>query len=595
MGIETALIGGALIGGVGSYMGARRQERAGDRAREDQMNQLNMINTMGQGMITGMQGAGANPYNEAMQSYLPQLMERQNTSYTPQNVTAQTYNAANAPDAVQAAVQGYNPSQASAQGYNAMGIDMGKLGMATSGAANINSFDAMMAKASLANSPERIAAQQINIGDIFNKTGYNLGNDALAQMLRNDPSKQLTATDNAMAEMMATGNAFNTSAQSANLQKLYGLNLNDAVSRIQGSTGRLGARFGSATQQNVGRSVERMLAEQNVLQGGMEQQAFESAQGRRMSAAQLLAQLETARRTSTIEAARATQSAAGLGLQGEQANQSAALQAALANQATGQQTNLANMAALNQFSLANQGAYNQAGMQTQNLQASAAMQANQLAAQMSQANLQARLAALGQNAAMGNEAAQFGAAAQNQAGLFNTQAQNAAAQFGAASQNEASSQYAAAQNQLGMFNANTQNQAGQFTANAMNQANQFNSQQGLAGYTATQNAQAQAVQQYLSALGSGNQMVQGQQGLINQIYGIMAGQNVPGANPAAGATWNAVGQGGGQLQDLVLQQWMMGQMGAGANPGAAGGQFGPQWQNPLTPYLASGSMPAYRP
>jgi hypothetical protein len=557
--VEGALAGGALLGGLGSIMGGMGQQRAGNQAREDALRQQALINRLGQSFMN----SGQSNWSQGLEAFLPQLAGRTGTSFTPETVQANTYNPTNAQAAGQAATAGFTPERASSQGYNAMGIDLSQLGSAGGAVGGVQNFLAREAQASLANAPERIASQQIDIGDIFRTTGYNAGNDALMQLLRADPSRQLTATDSQMAEMLATGNPFNTSNQFDSLQKLFGQNTDDAVARIQGSTGRLGARFGSATQQNVARSVERLNTERNAQLASLEQQAFESAQGRRMGAANLLAGLETSRRTDTIDAARAAQQAAGLGLQGAQANQAAALQAALANQATGQQTSLANQAALNEFARANQNAFNQAGMQTQQLNAQASIAGASNATQASIANLQARLGALGQNAGWANQAALFGAQAGNEASMFNATQGNQAAAFLAAAQNAAAQQAAANLQQTNLANAGAANQAGQFNANSLNAMGQFNAGNALAAYNATNQAQNNNISQYLSALGLGNNMMLGQQGINLQALGIMAGVPTPGPNQNAGAGWQGVQGAGQQGTDSMMSWWLMQMMNRG--------------------------------
>lgn len=111
--------------------------------------------------------------------------------------------------------------------------------------------------------------------------------------------------------------------------------------------------------------------------------------------------------------------------------------------------------------------------------------------------------------------------------------------------------------QAGMAEADLMSRFALANQNAANQAGMFNAQGAFGAQQQNISNQFARQQMLMQMLGMGNQMQMGQQGLNAQLLGIMAGVPTPGANPAAGSTWGAVGDLG---QTAALLPWFFNAM-----------------------------------
>ncbi len=227
MGIETAI--GLGISGLGSILGGRSQERAGNNARNDAMQQQANLRQMISPYL-GQQGQMG-----AAESYL-------------QNHLSQF---------------GQVPGGPGRQGgpYRFNPID----------AAQVNGPDA---------------------GSIFGGSSYNAGQDALMQMLRADPSTKVAGLQENLSGILNTGNPFDTTALMRSLDQSNALGQQDALTQLRGGYGSLGQRFGSAAQHNESDLLRRLTSDASTQRAGIVQGSFEAAQGRRLNAGGLLSGLE---------------------------------------------------------------------------------------------------------------------------------------------------------------------------------------------------------------------------------------------------------------------------------------------------------------
>ena len=117
--------------------------------------------------------------------------------------------------------------------------------------------------------------------------GFNVGQDALMQLLRADPSRQLNSTATGFLErQVATGGLpFDTSELFSRLGEVDSATINREAGAVRGSAGSLGQRFGSAIGDRETRLRTDALRDIGARNAGIQAQAYEAGQGRAMSAA----------------------------------------------------------------------------------------------------------------------------------------------------------------------------------------------------------------------------------------------------------------------------------------------------------------------
>jgi hypothetical protein len=118
--------------------------------------------------------------------------------------------------------------------------------------------------------PGQYTASTVDAGSILGAPTMNLGNDALMQMLRSDPSRQMDPSARMLIDAFAP--------QDARM-------LNQNVAGMRATAPGLGQRFGTA--MGMGESNLRATAMNNIgtRNAGIAQSAYENAQNRRLQAA----------------------------------------------------------------------------------------------------------------------------------------------------------------------------------------------------------------------------------------------------------------------------------------------------------------------
>lgn len=168
--------------------------------------------------------------------------------------------------------------------------------------------------------------------------GFNTGQDALMQFLNRNPAEDMGALVPNLEGILSNGNPFDVGSTFDALRASDDYQFNRALAEFRGSAGSLGQRFGTAMGQRENDLTAQLTNQLQARNAGIAQNAFESAQGRRLDAGNILSQLYQSQGNQTLQ---------GLGLQ-QQGAQS------IADFLSGQQ----GLAA--QLGLANQGATNQA-------------------------------------------------------------------------------------------------------------------------------------------------------------------------------------------------------------------------------------------
>lgn len=476
-GLGGFLAGGPLGAGLaigGSLLGSYQQGKADKKNYQAQLAQQQMM----QQMIGGQMQNGPNPYAQ-------QLAGMQ---FNPQQYQASQIGM---PDAlsfltVNAPGQGQQFSPVGTQGVDAQQINP-------------------MFGAQQIGAPGQVGVPLIQGPQMG--SDFNMGQDALMQMLRSNPAGQRDrGMERELRSLYGDGGMQDLSALFAAQQPGQNKMLDQQVSALRGGAGSLGQRFGSGLRKDEAALRGDFMNNVNLNQQTALSSAFEQAQGRRLQALGLGSQNINARNQ--------------LGLQGQANQQGAAQQLmamALQQAQLGQSAQSQNASNLLQA----QGINVNAGLQ--------AAQANQSAGLQAQGqNLQALLA----NQSAGLQAGQFNAGNALQAALaaqgFNFQGQ----QLNQQQQMQAQLANQSAGIQTGQFNAAQMMQALMANQGAMNQAGQFNATQGM-------NAQ----QMMMQALGQAGQLQQGQQGQNNQLMAMLAGLGVPQQQPGQlGNTIADIGQ-----------------------------------------------------
>jgi hypothetical protein len=265
----------------------------------------------------------------------------------------------------QLANSGYNTQRASVNGF--------QFDPVTAQTANVGVGTAFQSN------PNGIGADNVDIGQLFSGAdaqGFNVGQDALMQFLRADPSSRMEGTNGVLQEIAATGLPSDLSSVFAAANQVNSVNNADLLSQVTGRAGSVGQRFGSASQRIAGDTARRLANEQALQNSQLALQAAEAASGRRLSAASQLGSFGLQGQQLQLQGANQL-------MAGSQARTQLGLQAALANQQN------------QQFG---------ANLGQQNAQFNAAA-GNQMQSQNLQMALQASLA----NAAAGNRANEFNA------------------------------------------------------------------------------------------------------------------------------------------------------------------------------------------
>lgn len=147
--------------------------------------------------------------------------------------------------------------------------------------------------------PTNITTPVIGTGMVTGNQGFNTGQDALSQMIRSG------------------GQPFDTSKMFAALAPLDQRNIASQVAGLHGASTSLGQRFGSATLGAEGRMRGNFAQDIAARNAGIQQSAYEAAQGRTMSAA---GQLQQGGLQQAGLLAQIAQANAGNSMQGQQFN-----------------------------------------------------------------------------------------------------------------------------------------------------------------------------------------------------------------------------------------------------------------------------------
>lgn len=171
---------------------------------------------------------------------------------------------------------------------------------------------------------------QLDLGSILDQGGYNMGQDALMQMLRSTPGSNLNRSLDSV--LTGQGNPFDTSKMFDALGTVDRRNTNQQVADLHGSAGGLGQRFGSgmmgaetALRQNISSDLNSRNAQ---IQSG----AYESSQNRLLQAAAQMAQRDQFQAGMAGQVRQGGLDLSQLFMQNNQANNAAGAQAASMNQ-----------------------------------------------------------------------------------------------------------------------------------------------------------------------------------------------------------------------------------------------------------------------
>jgi hypothetical protein len=153
------------------------------------------------------------------------------------------------------------------------------------------------------NGPSGVEQSLSNFGDMFNvNSSFNGGQDALLQMLRAKPwAQQGYADDRLRAASAAT--PFNLTDQFAAFRDTANQNITDQVNQLHAGVGSMGRRFGTGTANAEALLRARGVTGLNQTVADLSNSAFESAQNRGLSAAQIAGNLGVARGQLGVSAA----------------------------------------------------------------------------------------------------------------------------------------------------------------------------------------------------------------------------------------------------------------------------------------------------
>lgn len=167
--------------------------------------------------------------------------------------------------------------------------------------------------------PSDIAGSEVDLSTLFGGSGGNLGNDALMQVLRADPSKQI---DGAMGRLssLADTNPYDTTSEINALQNVDAINNTRAVNTINSGVSGLGQRGGTGRAMAAGSYLRGANADAGARYAGINREAYTSNQNLRLNALSTLGGLQDAATGRKLTAAemmnRQGQDRASLMLQG---------------------------------------------------------------------------------------------------------------------------------------------------------------------------------------------------------------------------------------------------------------------------------------
>ena len=126
--------------------------------------------------------------------------------------------------------------------------------------------------------------------------GFNVGQDALMQMLRADGGVQMDANlTKQLEEILAGGPSFDTSPLFDALQTQDERRARSATADLRAGASGLGQRFGTALMRAEGDTRAQLAENAGARDASLVQQMWEAAQGRRLGAGQILAGREQTR------------------------------------------------------------------------------------------------------------------------------------------------------------------------------------------------------------------------------------------------------------------------------------------------------------
>lgn len=183
--------------------------------------------------------------------------------------------------------------------------------------------------------PNNVDPSTIDLGSIFGGgTGANMGNDALMQVLRADPNKQVNGAMDRLSGLADT-NPFDTSGEIGALQNVDSINNQRAVNTINSQVSGLGQRGGTGRAMAAGSYLRGANADAGARYADINRQAVTSNQQLRLNALSTLGGLQDAATGRKLSAAelynRGQTDMTGLKLQGAQFNATSANNAAQNN------------------------------------------------------------------------------------------------------------------------------------------------------------------------------------------------------------------------------------------------------------------------
>lgn len=196
--------------------------------------------------------------------------------------------------------------------------------------------------------PKDQTASTVDLSSIFGDTpNMNMGNDALMQILRADPSKQVNGAMDRLSGLADT-NPYDTSGEIGALQGVDAINNQRAVNTLNAGVSGLGQRAGGAKAMAAASYLRGANADAGARYADINRQAYTSNQQLRLNALSTLGGLQDAATGRKLSAAeiynRGQTDQAGLRLQGAQFNAGA--------QNTAAQNNVQNALAFMQQRLA---------------------------------------------------------------------------------------------------------------------------------------------------------------------------------------------------------------------------------------------------
>jgi len=550
--LQTAL--GFGLSGIGSFLGARSQNNAqqeainANRLRQQQIDQMTNPYTNVRGPQGQWMGGQQSPWEVQLQNMFGGMQAQRPNQFTPERLNNQNIDPSLINTQRFDTAQGGGVQMPEWMGNAQMNdVTMGDRYM------DFNRLSDPGSLGGMANSSQDALMQLIRGGGGGQTQAAMAGNVGLGGLDMNrwavgvDPiTGQVSQTSrNSMESLVGNGANFEGTQLNQALKDSAAESINRQALMTQGSAGSMGQRFGTALSAQEGRQRSEMQTAANLQQQQAAQSSYESAQGRRLGAAQNL---------------NAQDSIINNVLMANQGNmvQQGGLNLNAQVSARGQDAQVAGANA--GVNIANANNQTQASMQNANqrLQAATALaqsQGNNMATMMS-----------GLNSRNGNIAQLLGSGMDTSARLaMGNQQTNNQAMIARNGFNQNNTQMGISQNQLlaqlmGQ-NANATNNTNQFNESNRLNVGQFNNNMGLNAFQANNQAGQFHQQQLMQML----QMGLGQNNMADnralQALGIRAGMPQQQANSAAGSGWNALGDAG----NAMLMWQMMNQRPQGQN------------------------------